>query len=159
MEEGNMVISRVINETSNRISRDWDPPSWRALYIAFPWMIGLVFSLYCIVRNEAVAVRERTTYGIIRKHEPANHNSFGYEFSVNGKIYTGWQIPATEYEIGQSVLVYYDPHDPTTSSLYSFSEGNFGPPIFCFVGITVVAVVIFALRRDHAQRSRSNNIQ
>jgi hypothetical protein len=148
-----MAISDVINELSSRTAGAWSPPSWRNLLITVPWVIGLIFFLYSAASDQAIAGREQTTYGIIRTHEPANHNRFGYDFSINGKLYTGWQIPAHEFEIGQRVLVYYDPLDPTTSSLNSFAriaDQSLGPAIFCAVGITAVVVIIFVRRRDHA---------
>ncbi len=151
-----MAISDVIDELTNRTSRYWSPPSWRNLLITVPWVIGLIFFLYSSVSDQAIAGREHTTYGIIRAHEPANHNRFAYEFSVNGKPYTGWEIPAREYEIGQRVLVYYDPLDPTTSSLDSFvraADQNLGPVFFCAAGTIAVLVIIIVRRRAHAQRS------
>jgi hypothetical protein len=99
-----MAISDVINELTSRTARVWSPPSWWNLLIALPWVIGLVFLLFSSASDQAIAGRERTTYGIIRTHEPENHNRFGYEFSVSGKLFTGWQIPMTDFKIGQKVL-------------------------------------------------------
>ena len=119
-----------------------------------PWVIGLIFSISGFLSDRAIAGRERTTYGIIHAHEPANHDRYGYEFSVNGKRYNGWQIPSREFEIGQQVLVHYDPLNPATNSLESFAEGanhNLGPAVFCGFGITAVAMIIFINRRAHAR--------
>jgi hypothetical protein len=116
-----------------------------------PWAIGLIFLLYSSAVDRAIAARQRTTHGIVRTHEPANHNRYGYEFVVDGKFYTGWQIPTREeFKIGQQVLVYYDPVDPTTSGLNSFAEAAenaLGPVVFCVFGITAVAIFIFVRRR------------
>jgi hypothetical protein len=159
-----MAISDVINELSNelsgRIARDWNPPSWWNLLVTVPWGIGLIFFLCSSVSDQAIAGREQTTYGIIRTHEPANHNRFGYEFSVNGKSYSGSDIPARGYEIGQRVPVYYDPLDPTMSSLDSFAgpaDQSLGGALLCAVGTTAVAVIIFVRRGAHAQKSRQND--
>ena len=150
-----MVINDVFNELSKRMDRHWNPPSWRNMLVTFPWVIGLIFFLYGAIADHSIASRERTAYGIIRTHEPENHDRFGYEFSLNGKVYTGWQIPTTEYEIGQRVLVYYDPRDPTTSSLYSFAGGadqDIGPALFCAAGMVLFTGIIFSMRRTHSRR-------
>jgi hypothetical protein len=160
--EPRMTISNVINELISRTAEAWNPPSWWNLLITLPWVIGLVFLLSSSVSDRAIAGREQTTSGVIRAHEPANHNRFGYDFSVNGKLYTGWQIPLREFQIGQRVLVYYDPLDPTKSSLDGFEGATdrvLGPALFCAVGITAVVVLIFVRRRAHAQRSRRNDTQ
>jgi hypothetical protein len=156
-----MAISDVINELSSRTARAWSPPSWWNLLITLPWVIGLVFLLFSSASDQAIAGREQITYGIIRTHEPANHNRFGYEFSLSGRPFTGWQIPTRDFEIGQRVLVYYDPLDPTKSSLDSFAGATdriLGPAIFCAVGTAAVVVIIFVRRRAHA-KSRPNDTQ
>jgi hypothetical protein len=153
-----MAISDVINELTSRTARAWSPPSWWNLLIALPWIIGLVFLISSSVSDQAIASREQTTYGIIRTHEPENHNRFGYQFSVNGKPFTGWQIPMRDFTIGQRVLVYYDPLDPTKSSLDSFAgttDRILGPAFFCAVGTTAVVVIIFVRRRAYAKRQRN----
>lgn len=150
-----MAISDLIEGLSSRNNRYWKPPSWRNIFITLPWVIGLIFSICGFVSDRAIAGRERMTHGIIRTHEPANHDRFGYEFSVNEKRYNGWQIPSREFEIGQQVLVYYDPHDPTTNSLDSFAEAadrNLGPALCCAFGIAVAAAIIFATRRSRVRR-------
>lgn len=94
-------------------------------------MIGLVFLISSSISDQAITCREQITYGIIRTHVPENHNRFGYQFSLNGKSFAGRQIPTRDFTIGQSVLVYYDPLDPTKSSLDSFAGATdriLGPP-------------------------------
>jgi hypothetical protein len=150
----------MIEAMTNRFAKHWDPPSWRNLFITLPWAIGLVFFLYSSASDHRVAGREQIAYGTIRTHEPANHNRFGYAFSVGGKSYTGWQIPISEYSIGQPVRVYYDPIDPTKSSLNSFSESSdriLGPSLFCAFGIVAVVLVIYLMRRDHERNNRLRN--
>ena len=156
-----MSVSDVVDQLTRRIARDWNPPSWKALLITFPWVIGLVFFSYSSVLQRAVAGREHTTPGVIRTHDPANHNSFGYEFSVNGKLYAGSQIPSGEYEIGQRVLVYYDPLNPKTSSLDSFSRAadqSLGPVFLCSILTATTVVIIFVLRRNHARKSSRSDL-
>ena len=121
-------------------------------------MIGLVFLISSSVSDHAIASREQTTYRIMRTHEPENHNRFGYQFSVNGKSFTGWQIPMRDFTTGQRVLVYYDPLDPTKSSLDSFAGATgriLGPALFCTVGTTVVVVIVFVRRLVYAKDRRN----
>lgn len=156
-----MAITDVANELRRRVAKDWNPPSWKALLITLPWVAGLAFFSYSSIVQRAIAGRQQTTPGIIRTHDPANHNSFGYEFSVNGKLYVGSQIPSREYKIGQQVLVYYDPRDPATSSLDSFTRAadqSLGPLFFCSLFTVATIVVIFALRRDRARKLRRREL-
>jgi hypothetical protein len=151
-----MGVSDAIDAYMRRVAKDWNPPSWWALLVTVPWMIGVAFGIWGFVSGQKIAGRQQTTYGIVRAHEPANHNSYGYEFVVNGKVFTGWQIPKLDYEIGQGVRLYYDPLDPTRNSLYSFDEDagqNLGLVSSCAFGIAAFAVVIFVTRRAHARRS------
>jgi hypothetical protein len=78
-------------------------------------------------------------------HEPANHNRYGYIFSVDGRSYTGWESPRKdELEIGKQVVVYYDPNDPAKNALTDFGElsiEKFGPIPTLMFGIGGVALV------------------
>lgn len=145
-------MREVIEGFMNRLAKQWSPPSWRNLLITLPWAIGLVFLLYSSTFHKKIAGREQVAYGTIRTHEPGNHDRFGYGFSVGEKSYTGWQIPTRDYKIGQSVQVFYDPLNPETNSLDSFSEAsdqNLGPTLLCASGIVGVAFIIFHMRRKH----------
>jgi|SRR5215469_10964801 len=72
-----------------------------------------------------IAKREQTTQGMIIAHEPANHNRYGYVFTVNGKTFNGWAIPLKEdLEIGKQVFVYYDPQDPNENARTDFRESG-----------------------------------
>jgi len=120
--------------------------------VALPWAIGIIFFLFSARADRAIAARQQRTYGVVKTHEPANHDRYGYDFTVNGEAYNGWQIPTrSELRIGEKVLVYYDPRDPRTSSLSSFAEGSdraIGPVFFMTVGIVAIAAYIFLRRRN-----------
>ena len=121
--------------------------------MVLPWSIGLIFSVYSGLTDRAIATRQRTTGGAVTAHEPANHNRYGYFFSVNGKSYVGWESPRkNEFEIGQHVLVFYDPNDPTKNALTDFGDlslEKFGPIPLLTIGIGTVALVIFWQRRKN----------
>ena len=135
----------------NRLVKQWSPPSWSNLVITIPWVIGLVWFLYSGNVDRRIATREKTTQGTIRVHDAPNHNRYGYDYSVDGAGLHGWQIPDNDYQIGQMVRVYYDPLDPSTSSLYDFTvnaDRAIGPTAFCFVATLIVVWVILFRRRQ-----------
>jgi len=87
--------------------------------------------------DRGIAGREQKTQGVITVHEPANHDHYGYIFSVDGVTFTGWDsLKKDELEIGKQVLVYYDPEDPKKNALTGFEElgmSSLGPvPILLF---------------------------
>jgi hypothetical protein len=122
-----------------------------------PWVLGVSFMIYGFRLDQITAAREQTTRGQIISHEPPNHDRYGYQFVVNGRVYSGWAIPETsEYKIGQQVLVYYDPLDPDKSALGDFAESRYriiGPVAFCLCGMWGVSLFIF-LRRRATRSSR-----
>jgi hypothetical protein len=101
--------------------------------------------------DRAIATREQTTQGVITAHETENHNRFGYAFTVNGKSFTGWESPGKEgLDIGQPVLVYYDPLNPSKNALTEFGDrglNSLGPVPMMLFGIGAVTWYITARRR------------
>jgi hypothetical protein len=123
-----------------------------------PFALFVILSLYDFRADQITAAREQTAFGQIVSHDPPNHNRFGYQFAVNGRMHTGWAIPGSDYQIGQKVLVYYDPLDPDRSQLEDFAENGYrilGPVSFCLLGICGVVVYICLRRRA----IRSNRAQ
>jgi hypothetical protein len=116
-----------------------------------PWIIGILFLVYWWKADREVAVREQTAQGIIVSHEPANHNRYGYTFSVNGKTFNGWETPRkNEPQIGDRVIVYYDPLDPNKNALTDFDDLSLeilGPVPMLLLGIGAVASYIWIRRR------------
>jgi hypothetical protein len=126
-------------------------PSWWKLVIVLPWVIGLIFSCAYWKADLSIAKRERATSGVIVAHDKPNHSRYGYTYVVNQKTYHGWEIPHTvDFEIGQNVVVYYDPNNPSDSSLTEFAEASERQiaivPIL-LIGISGVALAILLLRR------------
>jgi hypothetical protein len=141
-----------------RFERTWGNPSWWNLLVVLPFALFVVLSLYDFRADQITAAREQTAFGQIVSHDPPNHNRFGYQFAVNGRMYTGWAIPSTDYQIVQKVLVYYDPLDPDKSQLDDFAENGYrliGPASFCLFGVCGVSLYIFLRRRA----IRSNRAQ
>jgi len=136
----------------------WIYPSWWNLLVVLLWMIGTVLFVYEWNVDRGIATREQTTHGVITAHEPANHNRFGYLFSVNGKTFTGWESPGKDgLNVGQRVLVYYDPLNPSKNALTEFGDlgmNGLGPVPMMLFGIGAVAWYIKARRRKSRTSSR-----
>jgi len=120
--------------------------------VALPLAIGVLFFLFSAKANEAIAARQQLTSGIVKTHEPSNHDRYEYDFTVNGKAYSGWQIPSQrDFIVGEQVAVYYDPLDPTKSSLSSFAgawDRAIGPVFSMAFGTVAIAAYIFIRKRS-----------
>jgi hypothetical protein len=153
-----MTNGQEVDGFQKRFDKVWGNPSWWNLVVVLPWVVGMVFFVREWNVDRTVATRQQTTQEKITAHEPSNHNRFGYAFTVNGRIYHGWQSPkAEELEIGKVVVVYYDPMDPTKNALVDFSELGLqalGPIPMMTIGIAAVAVFIFRRRHDNLEASK-----
>jgi hypothetical protein len=141
---------QVVNGAEQHTKRTWANPSWWHLLVVLPWAIGTILFIHQCKVDLGIAARERTTQGVINAHEPANHNRYGYVFSVNGKSFSGWESPGKEgLEIGRQVLVYYDPIDPSKNALTEFQDlgmSALGPVPLMLFGIGTVAWYIRSRR-------------
>jgi hypothetical protein len=90
------------------------------------WALGAIGAISLTLkahREGAVAARQQTTIGTIIRHEPENHNRYGYTFHAQGREYVGWETPlAAEPRMGQAVTVYYDGVNPTENALTDFAD-------------------------------------
>jgi Protein of unknown function (DUF3592) len=144
-------MSKIADYMQQRFDQTWSHPSWLNLLIVLPCTLGVVLAIHEWVVDRTVAQREKTTDGRITAHEPANHNRYGYSFSVSGESYSGWESPRKEEpHIGQQVTVFYDPADPTKNALTDFAEletDSLGPVPMLLFGIGSVALFIRYRRR------------
>lgn len=132
--------------------------SWWTMLVVSPMLLGIVFAIYTARGNWAIAKRQHSTYGTITAHPPSNHDRYQYTFLANGKPYTGWQSPAKNpFELGQRVLVYYDPANPAQNALTDFAVfGNRNLiPIPVFLISTAVVFMIIVLNRRMRPASSS----
>lgn len=145
--------------TVARRPASWEnPPRWSAL-IALPWLMLLALSATQAHAARVIAARERTTLGTITGHDPGNHDSYQYAYEVGGRTLRAWQIPSgdDDWRMGEQVVVYYDPEEPTESSLVEFSESGdraSRPVPALVVGITGIFAFIYIQRR----RARRANV-
>jgi hypothetical protein len=156
-------MSKIADYLQERFDRTWNHPSWWNLLIVLPWGLGVALAIHEWSVDRTVAKREKITNGTITGHEPANHNRYGYSFSVNGKSYSGWESPRKEEpHIGQQVTVFYDPVDPTKNALTDFAEletNSLGPVSMLLLGMGAVALFIRYRRRrarSATQRTSEN---
>ena len=144
-----------------RIEDTWGNPSWWNLVVVLPFVVLVIVCLWGLRADRITAARERIANGQIVSHDPPNHNRFGYQFGLSGKMYTGWAIPPTsDYQIGQQVLVYYDSINPNKSQLDDFAKNRdriAGSVSFCVFGICGVSLYIF-LRRRAIRSSRAGRL-
>ena len=128
--------------------------SWWNLLIVLPWVFGVVSILHEWQVDRSVAPRQQSTSATITDHQPANHNTYGYEFFVEGKRYMGRQSPSRdELAVGKRVTVFYDPLDPAKNSLTDFHEltvTSLGPIPLLLFGIGAVALIVRSRRRRMA---------
>ena len=146
-----MTFGTAIDGIIARRSGAWARPSWWNLLIVLPWTIGLLVMMNEWRVDRQIAGRQRTASGVITAHEPANHNQYRYEFEVDGKSYTGLEGPkGREFDIGKTVVVYYDPENPSKNALTDFHDlelESVGPVPAILIGIGTVVAFIFYARR------------
>lgn len=150
-----------MSKIAERFDRTWSHPSWWNLLIVLPWGIAVALAIHEWTVDRTVAKREKVTNGTITAHEPANHNRYGYSFSVNGKPYSGWESPRKEEpHIGQQVTVFYDPVDPTKNALTDFADletDSLGPVPMLLFGIGALALFIrYRRRRGRSATQRTS---
>ena len=157
LSETPVSLGQILDESR----RKWENPSWWSLLVVLPWTAGAILFIYQWDVERGIATREQTTQGVITAHEPANHDRFGYVFTVDGKIFTGWETPGKNaLEIGLSVLVYYDPLDPNKNALTKFEDkarSSLGPVPTMLFGIGFVIWYITSQRRKN--RAGLNRVQ
>jgi len=127
----------ILDPFQQRPGESWSHPSWSNLIVVLPWVLGAGLAIHGWMKDRDVATRECTVVGTITAHEPANHNRYGYIFSLSSHSYSGWDSPGKEEpRIGQLVTVYYDPTDPMQNALTDFAElgiESLGPlPVLLF---------------------------
>jgi hypothetical protein len=95
--------------------------------------------------------------GVIIGHDPGNHDSYQYTYSVAGRTFRAWEPGRANWHMGQQTTVYYDPLDPSESSLVDFSERSVedaGPIPVLVLGICGILAYI-GWQRYHNAPARS----
>jgi hypothetical protein len=136
--------------------------SWSTMLITIPWIVGIIVMLGQSHSEMTVARRQQTTTGIITSYERSNHNQYRYGFSVNDTKYEGiGNTPSDSAVVGEQATVFYDPQNPSVSSLINFYERSDRSrsivPI-ATIGVVGIAVVIAIARANARNRSITNEV-
>ena len=84
------------------------------------------------------------TQGKPIEYEPDNHNRVKFEYLVDGKRYVGEASSGSDYELGATYPVHYDPNNPSLSFLGTDVPHTLGRNLrdLTLIGIFVLVVVI-----------------
>jgi hypothetical protein len=149
MSELGRMFRELLEERRAMMKR---PPSWWNLFALAPILFFLIICVRSWKNDAQIAKRQQTTIGQIDRHDPPNHDRYGYTFSVNGKKFTGWANPTDRrsFSVGERIVIYYDPMHPTENSAYDYNEVNPGGVVFIgwlVMGCAFIPLVIFLQRR------------
>ncbi|HKF59454.1 MAG TPA: hypothetical protein VKJ45_28705 [Blastocatellia bacterium] len=107
--------------------------------------IGLLLdysSLHDLNRNQVLGPRQRSIAGTLSAG-PISRNTYNYTFSVGANSYSGWgSMYGPEPKIGQQVVIYYDPDDPTVNALGPFEFSARERAWKVGIGLSLVLFVI-----------------
>jgi hypothetical protein len=121
----------------------WENPSWWELLVLILPLAALIFLVHENLKRVEIAERQRNASAVVAMHDPPNHDRYGYRFLVNGKPFTGWAYPHdnVDYSVGEQLLVYYDPSDPSENSPDNYGEVERDFPMrVCFILIVMIVV-------------------
>ncbi len=150
----NPVVTTFERSMSPQTKYDWNP--WWALILALPFAFGLAFLIPESLQDSAIGSRQNMATGKVTAYDPYNHDSCRYTFTAQGRQFTAiGSCPTHPGVVGAKVPVYFDPADPTKSSLEDFSkvskrkQGVVFVMIFGVCGVTAF-VFLSKLRRREA---------
>lgn len=132
--------------------------SWWSLTMTFPLIVGLAVGLYSSRRDAATGARQELTTGKITAHEPNNHDSYRYTFTVQGRQFNGISgSPKPAEVVGASTQVYFDPRDPNTNSLEDFLMRSRRDrklvPLFVFGICVIPAFILYSKLRNPSKNA------
>ncbi len=125
--------------------RGWgSPPLYLGFWLVLAVLFGTMVAGITRPRYRTLAARGVRTEGTVTALIPENHRMVRCRYEVRGKSYEEEHIPCTPnppmeaLQVGQKVVVVYDPANPSTSAL--------GDPKLLLASETkaVIAVAVFA---------------
>jgi hypothetical protein len=145
---------RHVRPSEGRPHTKMEPPlSWWSLAALAAVLLLLILSVHSARNDARLAKRQQAAIGTIDGHDPSNHHRYRYTFSVNGRQFAGWAYPdKRDFFVGQRIVVYYDPIQPSENSAYDFSLFNPGGVVF--IGFALFACVFFPFFIYFQRRSR-----
>ena len=152
MEERSLWAETFALWREDKASQGRRPTSWWNLLILWPFLAMLLWGVHDSRKDFDIAKRQTATVANVSSHDPHNHDRYGYLFNLNGSQYTGWAYPhdKVDYSLGQRIVVYYDPIEPTRNLAESFATAGYRDLIFapfCLMIIAGLPLFIFFQRR------------
>ena len=147
------LLSEISEEEKKRKRRTWENPShWELILLLVP-LTGIAFLIHLGSARTEIAARQLTANAIVIAHDAPNHDRYGYRFLQNGKAVTGWAYPhdQTDYSIGQTILVYYDPLNPSENSPSDYRA--FGTGYAEFIGGLSVMLIAYVAQFTYRWRA------
>ncbi len=116
-------------------------------------IIGAVW--YCSHYNQyrnyqqtiGVVTDYKVTYGAISKVGSSRYYHFYYSYSVSGKAYSGYEKftgSSGKTGVGSEIPVWYNPDNPSESTLNTNGSLNFIVPIFLAVPLMLGTYTVFS---------------
>jgi hypothetical protein len=95
---GNPTYRELKDEKVRAEGSDWRNvqrryPNLKLLILTLPLIVFLIWSVGAYVTFSRVATREVKTSGLVKAHDPANHDRWEFQYEVNGESFYGWHYP------------------------------------------------------------------
>src|ERR1700722_5369903 len=119
-----------------------------AFWLGFVFLPATLFFAYGAIHVALVASRQQIAQATVTSPGGWSHGQvYDYTFDVLGQKLRGASLAPEAYAPGEAVPVYFDPRDPSTSSLVSFSRAWLGQGMMAGVSICLaVTALIYATR-------------
>ena len=128
--------------------------SWYRQWAPVPFLVfGVIFFGYRAANQNDAASKQQTSFATISQCEHrgrGNENYCHYSFQVGDDWYRGISQAASETELGQTVVVYYDSQNPRINALEDFAEQSRKSMQFFYVSLIVFAAVVAFILWDRA---------
>lgn len=107
----------------------------------FAIVTSMCYDYYNLKRMSAKVNAIITTVKITTDSDGDNYYNLEYEFNVNDKRYTGKYSSGSQYNVGDELIIKYDPNNPS----YNFQESYDNSVISSVVSIVAVIVMLCEL--------------
>jgi len=131
------------------VSERFCSPYLTILLVICPCLLCLSLVFLFKSRQDAlIAPRERSVVGIVTGQTADGKGSrTDYSFSYDGRTYYEHESKDSTLTVGQSLTVYFDSNDPSTSSLIEYHKlsNEDQRRMFCFIYLSVGVVIVLTI--------------